>query len=405
MLRAQGFLLMLFLSSIATLSQELSSRPTVPLVPPPQIVNSEPTYVKVRNIDISGEVVEVKDLVLKRDAGTFTFKSGRFFFLSPVEGKITGAVFVGDGSFSLVPPIDVERRSLQMFTRDQRIDEDFSQIVFRFTDGTHDEIAKQGTTLSGTIASPASGLLSQIKQNLINDLQYNLDLRILQDVLSTQPGGFFTAFIDGKKYSHKELFVVDPYGVQDYSPRDIRVPFEDTSYSGIGVSPEEVAFLVYDETNYAIWTAFHYSSEYASGKANGAEQNAAILPEHYKIETAISDNGRIEGTSALTFSPRVNSLRVVILTLYETLRVKNAYLSDGTSLPFIQEETFKKEDAKDELQVGVVLPKALNAGDHCTLTIAYAGPDVVMKIGNGNYYPVSRDSWYPTAGFGEYCHL
>ena len=36
------------------------------------------------------------------------------------------------------------------------------------------------------------------------------------------------------------------------------------------------------------------------------------------------------------------------------------------------------------------------------MTITYGGPDVVKNVGNGNYYPVNRDSWYPTAGFGEY---
>lgn len=365
--------------------------------------NSDKDYLQLRDVVTSDEVIEVNNLVLKRDAGVFTFKSGRFFFLAPVEGKITGAVFIGEGSFALVPPVEVERQGLRLFAKDQRIDEEFSQVVFRFTDGSHAEIAKQGTSPQGPVASRASLLLAQVKQELVNELQYNLDLRILQDVLSAEPGGLFAAFIDGEKYNHKELFVVDPHGVQDYSPRDIRIPFHVWySYSGIGVAPEEVAFLVYDPANYAIWTAFHYSREYAAGTANGAEQNATMQAENYKIEVAIDDGGHIKGTSTLTFTARVNSLRVVILTLFETLRVKSVVSADGRALPFIQEETFKKEDAKTELQVGVILPKALAEGERSSFTVAYAGPDVVQKEGNGNYYPVTRDTWYPTAGFGEF---
>jgi Peptidase family M1 domain len=368
-----------------------------------QAPNSDKDYLQLRNVATSGEVFEVSNLVLKRDAGIFTFKSGRFFFLAQVEGKITGGVFIGEGSFSLVPPIESERRNLMLFSKAQRIDEEFSQAVFRFTDGTRDEIAKQGTLPSTPAASPASELLAEVKRALINDLQYNLDLRILQDVASAEPGGLFAAFIEGKKYNRRELYVIDPHGVQDYSPRDIRIPFHSQySYSGMGVAPEEVAFLVYDPANYAIWTAFHYSDEYATGKANGAEQNGTIDAEHYKIEVAIDNAGHIKGTSTLTFTARVNSVRVVILSLYETLRVKSVDALDGSALPFIQEETFKKEDAKTELQVGVILPKALATGERYTMTIAYGGPDVVQNVGNGNYYPVSRDSWYPTAGFGEY---
>jgi hypothetical protein len=369
----------------------------------PQAANSDKDYLQLRNVSTSDEVIEVNNLVLKRDTGAFTFKSGYFVFVAPVKGKITGAVFLGEGTFSLVPPLEAERRNLVLFAKDQRIDEDFSRVVFRFTDGTHDEIAKQGTPPSKPVEGAASASLAEIKRALINDLQYNLDLRILQDVLSTESGGLFAAFIEGRKYNRKELYVIDPHGVQDYSPRDIRVPFHSNfSYSGIGLAPEEVAFLVYDEANYAIWTAFHYSAQYATGEANGAEENGAINPEHYKIDVAIDNSGRIQGTSTLTFTARANSLRVIILNLYETLQVKSVVSPEKSSLPFIQEQIFKKEDAKSELQVGVILPKALATGERYSVTIVYGGPDVVKNEGNGNYYPVNRDAWYPNTGFGEY---
>ena len=41
-------------------------------------------------------------------------------------------------------------------------------------------------------------------------LKYNLDARILQDVLSSEAGGLFVAFIHGKKYNDKEIFAIDP---------------------------------------------------------------------------------------------------------------------------------------------------------------------------------------------------
>ena len=82
-----------------------------------QAPNSDSTYQALRHVALGGEVVAVKDFVLKRDAGTFTFKSGSFCFTAPVNGKVTGAVFVGEGSFRLDPPIDVERSALSMLTR------------------------------------------------------------------------------------------------------------------------------------------------------------------------------------------------------------------------------------------------------------------------------------------------
>src|SRR5258708_3051567 len=75
--------------------------------------NSDPVYQQLRNIGLSGEAVAVKDLDLKRDAATFHFHSGTVCFVTPVQGKVTGAVFVGDGSLSLVPPAPDEARSLK----------------------------------------------------------------------------------------------------------------------------------------------------------------------------------------------------------------------------------------------------------------------------------------------------
>ena len=71
--------------------------------------NSDPTYQALRNLTLSGESVSVNNLELKRDAGTFHLRSGSICFVAPVAGKVTGAVFVGDGNFVLDPP-DSEKR-------------------------------------------------------------------------------------------------------------------------------------------------------------------------------------------------------------------------------------------------------------------------------------------------------
>jgi len=64
--------------------------------------NSDPTYQQLKNVSLR-EAVEVKDLTLKRDAGTFHLRSGSVCFLAPVSGKVTGAVFTGDGVFTIEP--------------------------------------------------------------------------------------------------------------------------------------------------------------------------------------------------------------------------------------------------------------------------------------------------------------
>src|SRR4051812_13375537 len=53
---------------------------------------------------VPNRVAPVTQLVLKRDAGQFTFGEGRFYQLTPIGGRTMGAVFVGNGVFSFAPP-------------------------------------------------------------------------------------------------------------------------------------------------------------------------------------------------------------------------------------------------------------------------------------------------------------
>lgn len=108
--------------------------------------NSDPFYLQLRNIKVGTESVHVKDFTLKKDAGVFVFHSGVFSLLEPVNGKITGAVFNGDATFSMTPPTNVEKRDLAILTRGEPFEERFSSAVFRFTDGTEQDLRKGAVT-------------------------------------------------------------------------------------------------------------------------------------------------------------------------------------------------------------------------------------------------------------------
>ena len=104
-----------------------------------------PDYQQLRQLLPSGQGLTVTNLTLKRDAAVFTFSSGQFNLYGQVNGKITGAVFQGDGAMKLVPPTAEEKRSLALLTKAPEIDEHFQTAVFRFTDETAAEIQKAST--------------------------------------------------------------------------------------------------------------------------------------------------------------------------------------------------------------------------------------------------------------------
>jgi hypothetical protein len=363
-----------FLRAGATASAQQAAPQTAAATAP----NSDPVYQQLRNITPGGKTITVKDFVLKRDAGTFTFKSGNFFFLTPVQGKTTGAVFIGTATFSLNPSLEAEKHSLNLLTKSSEMVEEFSRAVFRFTDGTEEDIEAKGSAPTEMTISQAGELLADIQQTLRKHRHYNLDARILQDVLSTEPGDFFCAFIKGQKYSGKEIYVMDRHGV----PAD---------FIGVNVAPEEVAFYTYDDNKFGVWTASHYLDEYTQGTASGRQVNESFRIVNQKLDVTIEKNGRLTGTATTTILPLAQGMRVLPLRLFYKLRVETVMDENQQPLSFIQEK--KDED----YQFSVILPNPLTAGSRFTFTTTYSGPDAVINLGFGSFYPVARTSWYPSS--------
>ena len=375
--------LFIFLVSICASAQTLEQRPADDMAMaqpngPAKAPNVDATYQALRSIGLANESFTVNNFVLKRDAGEFTFKSGSFQFTAAVNGKVTGAVFMGEGSFTMTPPLPSERRSLFLLTKEPSgIHEDFGVVVFRFTDGTYDEIKKvAGASSSGG----AAGEFDSIHKAMRTKIHFNLDARILQDVLSDQPGGLFVAFIKGKKYSSKEIFEIDPRGDPAWGP-------------------EEVVFETWDDMNSGEWCAFHLSDEYKTGLATGTQKNAVISIDRQALDTQMESNGKLNGNAKTEIIALQDDVRVVPFDLFPTLRVSSVSNAAGEQLDFIQE---KKDD---DPQFSVVLPKPLKKGDKYLIRTIYNGKDAVSDEGGGNYYPVAREDWFPNVfpeNFGNY---
>ncbi len=339
---------------------------TVPQNSPPA-ANSEPAYVALRNGGLSGEAVSVTNFDLKRDAGTFHLHSGTVCFVAPVEGKVTGAVFMGDGDFVLDPPNDSERKSLKLLTKEDEFSEKFDRMVLRFTDSTYDDIKKASKPGAGGCDG---GPLKDIQNITRHKLRDNIEVRILEDLLSSEPGGLFLAFIHGKHYDGQELYRIDPREGRD-----------------------QVQFMTYDENKFGEWASFPLADEhkYPRGRSTRIE--------HQQLDTTLEKSANLIGKAKTDFKARHNGVKVARFALFPSLRVRSVRSEDGQALSFIQEN--KNEDA----DFAVVLPKALNADEKYTITTEYEGKEAVTNEGGGNYFPVARQDWYPNepgSNFGQF---
>src|SRR2546425_13153324 len=58
-------------------------------------------------------VAPVRNVTLRRDAVVFHLDDGNLFLATPVVGRTIGAVFVGRGSVSFIPPLAIERAEVR----------------------------------------------------------------------------------------------------------------------------------------------------------------------------------------------------------------------------------------------------------------------------------------------------
>ena len=339
--------------------------------------NTHPLYVELRSLTVGAEGLQVNELVLNKDAATFTL-TGTVHLLPAVKGRVTGAVFTGRGSMKYVPPIAVERGMLLNLTRGEEFNETFERAVFRFTDDTADTIKAAAKGPASGSAAQAQDALKDTNQALRLQLKDNLHARILHDVLSPGPGGLFHAYISGKKYSGKLAYMIDPQG------------------AGF-VAPEEIQLFSWAANREGIFAGHHYSSFYAKGQRAPTTPGAWIDIEHQKLTTEIDQGGELIGSAATTFAAALDGLSAVPLSLFPTLRVSAVTDESGAALPFIQES--KQEDA----DLWIVLPRPLAKGERFTVQTTYRGKDAVTAEGNDNFYPVARSNWYPNnVGIKDY---
>ncbi|WP_263357528.1 M1 family metallopeptidase [Acidicapsa ligni] len=344
--------------------------------------NTNATYHQLRTLLPGPATIVVDNFTLKRDSATFTFTHGEFALFGEVNGKVTGAVFGGTGHFHLTPPTTVERHNLQILTKKSEFDEDFTRVVLRFSDKTADELRK--AAVSGKQAQPDSSLVQAATEFHTFQREHlfeNIDLRLLEDVLSPAPsaeGGFFLAAIKGSTDSHL-IFEIDPHGAPV-------------------VTPEEVRLSNWNQWGWTFPSAFHLASEYTAGTDSSRQENTPFHVESEDLDTTIEKSGFLGGVATVHLHALEDGLAVVPLELFPTLRVSHVEGEHGEALDFVQEK--REEDA----DFAVVLATPLKKNDTAILKITYGGKDAVVNRGGDNYDPIARENWFPNGGtsFGSY---
>ncbi len=353
--------------------------------------NTEPTYRALRDA-LPTETFRVENIVLKRDQGLVTLKSGTLAFTPKVNGRDTVAVFEGEGAFAFQPAFPIEKERMKTFAGGDAVSDTFDRALLCFTDATGDEIRGQSHAIA--TAPKLADTLRDFRKHLRNrptvvrslweamltsESIDNIEADLLADLYNPSQPGFFSIYMHGK-HATGLRYHVKPRGVLAMLP-----------------APEEVALIDFDPEaqQEGVWCLEHLHSELSGTGASSGEDKRVAQALAYQIDTTIAGNGLLTGAAKIRFKAVTNGDRVIKLALIPSLRVSKVE-SQGKEIPFIQEG--RREDASFH----VIMPEPMSRGSEHEISVEYEsekgaleGDKVIVGQGGGNFAVGARESWYP----------
>jgi hypothetical protein len=356
--------------------------------------NSDSAYRQLRDGGL-GDSYRCENFTLRLDVGTFELKSGTLTLMGVVDKSVTGAIFVGQGHFTLKPILEPDTHELIRRTGSPTAEEDLTEVVFRFTGNEYHRFS--AALGAKTQTPPEAGVAFQRWKDKVRKRHEipegftqailegetidNVDADMLAAIYNPGHPPFINAYMHGAAHKDLRFFIRTRVGA---------LPQMD--------SPEEVALINCGggSMDDGIWYSQHLISEIKAQKASSLEDRRLFATKRYNIETAIAKNDRLFSRATITFEPLVPGERVLKFGLLANLRVTRVSDQNGHDLHFIQEN--RKEDGS----FYAILEQAPPMGQEHIVTVEYAGDKVLTNAGSGSYYVSARESWYPNLnGFGE----
>lgn len=338
---------------------------------------SSELYRRLRTVGLDAtKVFEIRDGAIDREDIHVTLSSGTIAFSESVDGRITAAFFEGDGEILLVPPSQVERSSLALFTGAAIMEEAFTTAYFRFDDDTFQQLQP-----SLRLAEDAQEFITRWNPaaRTLADADALILLQSLTDERASAPGhrtGFLHARLSGVRQGTFDVFLSTQQG-------------EDQVLAG-------QARYVGSELYYDIWTSFPMKSVREAGQVAGY-----VFPLRmwrYKINARVLPPRELQADTEISCEALQDGPRTLIFELSRHLQVSSV-TRDGQALEFIQNPALEGTSLarRGNDLVAVVLPRGLVKGERFQLRFNYAGA-VLSEAGGGLMYVGARGTWYPSRG-------
>jgi len=327
----------------------------------------------------------VNDLKIAREDVSIYLTSGYLILAKKVNGVRSAALFsadvdAGDAEVVLMPPNRAERLSLASFTESPNLDQHFRVGLMLFSDETGAELERKieadARDRGGYRRDPEEAArLAATWNGTLQALTGNFSVRLVQDLLSPHPPGFFFLATAGSRLGSFDI-IYDPtlpeqIIVGQIKDRDQRAWFD-------------------------TWTAF--AGRAARTKGESIDW-APYKAEDYRIDADLDDSLAMRAESRVKVTPTA-AASVLPFLISSRMRV-TAVTIDGAPAEVYQRPSLGSESAYGNSdEVVLVVPAApLTKGRTYELAFQHEG-NVITESGKGMYFVGARGTWYPHAPAG-----
>lgn len=164
----------------------------------------------VRMTPVAGQVADVHDLVLQRDAGELDLSSGQLVVLSPVNGRTVAVAFHGQGLFRFRPPTHMERERLREFRNVTELAQPFTDLVLIVCDSTLQELRSRLAFGAGTPFNDVDKRVRDMLTYLGKTDDRSLAPDVLRPLLNREHNSLFYAYMV-RGGDDPLMFMIDPY--------------------------------------------------------------------------------------------------------------------------------------------------------------------------------------------------
>ncbi len=328
-------------------------------------------------------VAAVHGLVLRRDVMELRLESGSVYLLTPVAGRTVGVWFVGLGSVSFVPPLEVERANLRRVLGDSAVSGPITSTVLIFTDSTLAELERTLAFAPGV--EVAAGNVPDALEYLVEGRDRSVDPTLMTGLLNGTTNGFFAAYVKRTR-GEDVLIEINPTQAEEVLLlRRGRLP---------GQRVETVC-------------QFQRAEDLRAKLDVKTEQPEPLLVDAYGIDATIDGNYKFSATATVRVTGRRERHRWIWFQLYSELEVDSVLDEAGAHLAFFRADRTcqmatgggcpdnRLRDPDSPLWVR--LEQEMGPGDVRAVRIGYHG----ILIGFGSALDAFLPPWGDAARFRE----